>query len=98
MFQTNKHYTDDEAILPDGQRLRVPLTMMDSVQRAVASAEKAGRPAYSDSAQVTDAFGKADAFALGRPGPRYQQLAPKHSTQAAVQATLDVVKRDAYAE
>src|SRR5262245_49607671 len=51
---------DDDDIVQDGQRLRVPLTMMDSVQRAVTLA---GTPA-----RVVD--GQGGTSGLHRPGVR----------------------------
>jgi hypothetical protein len=56
------HEDDDERILKDGERLRVPLTMMDGLspmQRAIAR----------DSVQVTDGDGQRG-IALNRPGFR----------------------------
>jgi hypothetical protein len=46
--------------LPDGSKLKVPLTMMDSVQRNIG-----GTPL------VVDAHGNSDLYALRRPGARY---------------------------
>jgi hypothetical protein len=48
---------EHDGILPDGARMKVPLTMMDSAARK--------RPL------VTDAFGDSDHFAMSRPGFRY---------------------------
>jgi hypothetical protein len=57
---------DDDELLRDGEQLRVPLLLMDSVQRSVARTATTPRRRL-----VADAFGNSDHFALGRPGPRY---------------------------
>ena len=54
---------DERGILKDGRRVRVPLHMMDSVQRSVAISR----------AGVTDAFGNGG-LALHRPGARYASV------------------------
>jgi hypothetical protein len=51
---------EHHGVLPDGSKLKVPMTFMDSVQRNIG-----GTPL------VVDAYGNADAYAMSRPGPRY---------------------------
>ena len=61
--QRNDFDDDDDAILQDGGRLRVPLYAMDSVQRGVAG----------PGVRVTDAFGDPG-LGLRRPGFRVAQV------------------------
>jgi hypothetical protein len=53
-----RHRHDDDNILKDGERLRVPMTLMDGIQQAVAR----------ESLRVTDGAGKT--VGLHRPGFR----------------------------
>ena len=82
----DKDELEDNDILRDGERLRVPMRMMDSMQKEIAH----------DHPQplVVDALGETG-LALHRPGARYL-LAPTHTTDAAVQATLRVMRDEAY--
>jgi hypothetical protein len=66
MLITDKYGREYEhdGILPDGFSMKVPMVMMDSVQKKVAAT-------FRTSAMVTDAYGDSDLFALRRPGPRY---------------------------
>jgi len=90
---------DDDELLRDGERLTVPLMMMDSMQRDLARHEIAAR--YVAQAATTpqrrlvaDAFGDSDHFALGRPGPRYGAGVAYDEREAAYR---DVALRDANA-
>jgi hypothetical protein len=51
---------EHQGILPDGSRLKVPMTVMDSVQRNIGGTQL-----------VVDAHGNSDLYALRRPGARY---------------------------
>jgi hypothetical protein len=68
---------DVKGVLPDGAALKVPMTFMDSAQRAVAKT-------FQTSGMVTDAHGDSDLHALSRPGARY----PTQRTTADVARTL----------
>jgi hypothetical protein len=82
---------DRKRVLRDGERLRVPLWMMDGTQREIAQRWRQGVTGDGQ-ALVTDAFGKSG-LALHRPGARY--LASQSSTGIAVQATVRMM-RDQY--
>jgi hypothetical protein len=78
-------------VLRDGERLRVPLWMMDGTQLEIA--QRWGQSETAESkAVVTDALGQSG-LALHRPGARY--LASNSTTGIAVQATLRSM-RDEY--
>src|SRR5262245_5248767 len=91
-------------IIRDGERMRVPLTMMDSLtplQKAVASDvaarghDKILHAAVDNRPTLVDVFGSSDALALSRPGPRYASP-PAGTTDAAVQTTLRAMRAEAY--
>jgi hypothetical protein len=65
-------------ILKDGERFRVPLQMMDAMQKDI-------REHYAADAQpahLVDAFGSADG--LSRPGPRYLTAGSKTKDHAVL--------------
>ena len=85
-----RRYDDDDAfdengVLKDGHRIRVPLMMMDSVQQAVAA---------DTTTLVVDAYGGTTH--LSCPGPRYLRPAPVHTADAARQVTLAHMRDEAY--
>jgi hypothetical protein len=79
---------DDDRILRDGERMRVPLTLMDGMQRDVAQ--------HFQRARVRDAaarrFGLSDGLALSRPGFRY--VVDDAALDAVEQAYADIAARD----
>jgi hypothetical protein len=75
-------------ILKDGERFRVPLQMMDAMQKDI-------REHYAADAQpahLVDAFGSTDG--LSRPGPRYLTAGSK-TKDHAVQVTRETERRAA---
>jgi hypothetical protein len=82
---------DRKRVLRDGERLRVPLWMMDGTQREIAQRWQQSVTAECG-ALVTDALGQSG-LALHRPGARY--LASNSNTGIAVQVTLRMM-RDQY--
>lgn len=83
---------DRNNVLRDGERLRVPLWMMDGTQHEIAQSWRQIVTAESR-ALVTDALGQSG-LALHRPGARY--LVPNSTTGIAVQATLRMMRDEAY--
>jgi len=85
---------DRKRVLRDGERLRVPLWMMDGTQREIAQRWRQ-EVTVENKGLVIDALGQSG-LALHRPGARY--LAPRalHKTDYARQVTLDYMKREAY--
>jgi hypothetical protein len=81
------------AIIPDGGTVRVRMTMMDSVQRAVAQ-EKVK---IDTGPMIVDAFGQSDRYSLSKPGARYLSTNPT-STDYAELATREQLLADAYAD
>jgi hypothetical protein len=75
---------DENGVLKDGHRMRVPMMMMD-----------ARRDTTSARTRIVDAFGNGGA-ALHRPGARYAAPSP-HTLDAAEQATLRHMRDEAYA-
>jgi hypothetical protein len=90
-------------IIRDGGRVRVPLTMMDSMsplQKAVAAGSFAHARsdilrAIDDRPAVVDAFGRSGELALSRPGLRYAYQSAG-TTDPAVQVTLRTICDEAY--
>jgi hypothetical protein len=85
-------YDDDvfgeDGLLKDGKRMRIPLTMMDSLSRAV-------HGHYADDAQpahLVDSYGTTDG--LNRPGYRYLTAGSK-TKDHAVQVTRETERRAA---
>jgi hypothetical protein len=101
-----KHPHDDEdfderGVLRDGRRVRVPLMMMDSLQRAIHDqydhltiTDVADAIETDNHVTVVDAFG---GLALHQPGYRYLN-AGHRSTDHAVQVTRDAMRSEARAD
>jgi hypothetical protein len=83
--RTEDDALDERGLLRDGQRLRVPLTMMDDLSRAVAD----GFAAHQS--RVVDGLGRP---AGHRPGACYLRTAP-HTTDHAVAVMQDHLRREA---
>src|SRR6516162_11337923 len=77
----------DDGIVADGARVRVPMWAMDALQRDVA--QHAGKPLVTD--------GTGNPLALHRPGFRYStDMAQRQAADAALaQAYQEVEQRDA---
>jgi hypothetical protein len=83
----------DDGIVKDGQTLRVPVFMCDSVddplQHAVA------KDAEARKVLVVDSYGRA---AGSRPGPCYLKPAEPGTNDAAMQVTAGVMRDEAYSQ
>ena len=85
MSRTHRRYDDDDT-MRDGERRRVPMMAMDSVQRAIA-ATKQKLADDAGSTEVSDAFGNSSPAAMSRPGYRLM------TGDAAVTAQQEVARR-----
>jgi hypothetical protein len=87
---SNKQH-DDNRILKDGERYRVPLQFMDSLQREI-------RSHFADEApmHIVDAFGDSG-LALHKPGARYA-VAGSRTIDHASAVTRETNRRQAYAD
>jgi hypothetical protein len=79
---------DDNRILKDGERYRVPLQFMDSLQRKI-------RSHFADEApmHIVDAFGDSG-LALHKPGARYA-VAGSRTVDHATAVTRETNRRKA---
>jgi hypothetical protein len=83
--RTDDDVLDERGLLRDGQRLRVPLAMMDDLSRSVAD----GFAVHQS--RVVDGLGRP---AGHRPGACYLRAAP-HTTDHAVAVMQDHLRREA---
>jgi hypothetical protein len=82
---------DSTSIVADGQRVRVPMWAMDSVQKAVAQ----DTVNIDSGPMLVDALGRGDSYSLSKPGARYLATNPG-STDHAVMASRERLLTDAY--
>jgi hypothetical protein len=81
---------DERGFLKDGHRIRVPMTFMDAMQRAVAMHD--ARQDFADGKLVIcDRNGNSDAASLAQPGPRFlkQRTAADNKNLMGDQARAD---------
>ena len=72
---------DERGVVRDGDRILVPLHMMDSLQRAIRDHCGVG-PRFDDDGElvVCDAFGRTDDVSLAQPGSRFVTSKEKGTT------------------